>query len=282
MKTTLEKLLRIPRWVFFVMLIISVGLFIKMQENARMETDLDEYMPQDHPAFVYSDKAEEWFDIKDGIIVAIEDPRGIYNSETLDTLKQMTQAFQKMEEIKRDIWLEINENLTALEKVRIINHIFFKIYGFSSNAANFYAPQNNYINHVLETKKGNPITLSILYSSLARMLDIPIYGVNLPKNFIVAYKNEYTNKEEPQNQILFYINPFNKGAILGKKEIDYFIKQQGLKPSRSYYLPCSNIETIQRLINNLIYAYDRLGYPDKIKELNQLYRILMDNSNKDG
>jgi hypothetical protein len=98
----------------------------------------------------------------------------------------------------------------------------------------------------------------------------------------VAYKNEYTNKEEPQNQILFYINPFNKGAILGKKEIDYFIKQQGLKPSRSYYLPCSNIETIQRLINNLIYSYDRLGYPDKIKELNQLYRILMDNSNQDG
>ena len=189
---------------------------------------------------------------------------------------------KKLEEIRKDIWLELNENLTALEKVRIINHVFFKIYGFSSNAANFYAPQNNYINHVLETKKGNPITLSILYSSLARMLDIPIYGVNLPKNFIVAYKNEYTNKEEPQNQILFYINPFNKGAILGKKEIDYFIKQQGLKPSRSYYLPCSNIETIQRLINNLIYAYDRLGYPDKIKELNQLYRILMDNSNKDG
>jgi len=186
---------------------------------------------------------------------------------------------QKMEEIKRDIWLELNENLTALEKVRIINHIFFKIYGFSSNAANFYAPQNNYINHVLETKKGNPITLSILYSSLAQRLEIPIYGVNLPKNFIVAYRNEYTLREEPQNQILFYVNPFNKGAILGKKEIDYFIKQQSLKPRKEYYLPCSNVETMQRLINNLIYAYDRLGYPDKINELNQLYRILLDNSN---
>jgi len=189
---------------------------------------------------------------------------------------------QKLEEIKRDVWLELNENLTALEKVRIINHVFFKIYGFSSNAANFYAPQNNYINHVLETKKGNPITLSILYSSLAQKLDIPIYGVNLPKNFIVAYKNAFTRKEDPQNQVLFYINPFNKGAILGKKEIDYFIKQQALKPRKEYYLPCSHIEIIQRLINNLIYSYDRLGYPDKIKELNQLYRILIDNTSREG
>lgn len=185
---------------------------------------------------------------------------------------------KKLEEVKKDVWLELNKNLTALEKVRIINHVFFKIYGFSSNAANFYAPQNNYINHVLETKKGNPITLSILYSSLAQKLDIPVYGVNLPKNFIVAYKNEFTQKEDPQNQVLFYINPFNKGAILGKKEIDYFIKQQALKPRKEYYLPCSNIEIIQRLINNLIYSYDRLGYPDKIKELNQLYRILIDSS----
>ena len=184
----------------------------------------------------------------------------------------------KLEVIKKDIWLEINENLTALEKVRIINHIFFKIYGFSSNSANFYAPQNNYINHVLETKKGNPITLSILYSALAVKLNLPIYGVNLPKNFIVAYKNVYTQSSNPYNKVLFYINPFNKGAILGKKEIDYFVKQQDLKPRKEYYLPCSNIEIIKRLINNLIYSYDKLGYPDKIEELNQLYDILEENS----
>lgn len=185
---------------------------------------------------------------------------------------------KKLEAIKKDIWLEINENLTALEKVRVINHIFFKIYGFSSNTANFYAPQNNYINHVIETKKGNPISLAVIYSSLAEKLNIPIYGVNLPKNFIVAYKNEYTKSEDPYNQVLFYINPFNKGAVLGKTEIDYFVKQQNLKPKKEYYLPCSNIETILRLINNLIDSYDKLGYPDKIEELNQLYKILQENS----
>ncbi|MFW6104082.1 MAG: transglutaminase-like domain-containing protein, partial [Bacteroidota bacterium] len=180
----------------------------------------------------------------------------------------------KLEAIKKDIWLEINDNLTALEKVRIINHIFFKIYGFSINSSNFYAPQNNYINHVLETRKGNPVTLSILYSSLGEKLNLPIYGVNLPRNFIVAYKNEYTTSQDSYYQVLFYINPFNKGAILGRKEIDYFIKQQDLKPKKEYYLPCSNIEIIKQLIDNLIYSYDKLGYPDKIEELNQLYDIL--------
>ena len=182
---------------------------------------------------------------------------------------------KKLEEIKKDIWLEINENLTALEKVRIINHVLFKIYGFSGNTANFYAPQNNYINHVLENKRGNPITLAIIYSVIAQKLNLPIYGVNLPKNFIVAYKNPFTEKDSDINQqILFYINPFNKGAILGRKEIDYFIKQQDLKPQQQFFLPCSNIEIIQRLINNLIFSYEKLGYPDKIEELSKLYRSL--------
>ena len=183
---------------------------------------------------------------------------------------------QKLEEIKKDIWLEINENLTALEKVRIINHVFFEIHGFSSNTANFYAPQNNYINHVLENKRGNPITLAIIYSVIAQKLNIPVYGVNLPKNFIVAYKNPFAdNESNSKNQVLFYINPFNKGVILGKKEIDYFIKQQDIKPKQEYYLPCSNIEIIQRLINNLIFSYEKLGYPDKIEELSKLYRSLI-------
>ncbi len=182
----------------------------------------------------------------------------------------------RLEEIKKDIWLEINENLTALEKVQIINHVFFKVHGFSGNSANFYAPQNNYINHVLETKKGNPITLGIIYSALAQRLNIPVYGVNLPKNYIVAYKNEYAQEDSIQNQVLFYINPFNKGAILGKKEIDYFLKQQNLKREKEYYLPCDNLKIIKRLLNNLIYSYDKLGYPDKIQELSELYRILTD------
>ena len=73
-----------------------------MKSNSRMETDLDKYMPQNHPAFVYSNQAEEWFNIKDGIIIAIENKQGIYNSGTIQKVKDLTKALQKMKEINKD------------------------------------------------------------------------------------------------------------------------------------------------------------------------------------
>ncbi len=186
-----------------------------------------------------------------------------------------TKIDQEIEKIKEDIWLEIGNNLTALEKVRIINHVVFDIHKFIRNSNNFYSPQNSFINQVLETKKGNPISLAIIYLSVAYKLNLPIYGVNLPKNFILAYKDEYRHRdaEDEMEDILFYINPYNKGAILGKKEIDYFIKQQQLKPDKSYYLPCTNQDIVIRLINNLLLSYEKLGFKDKIDRLNDLLKI---------
>jgi predicted RND superfamily exporter protein len=101
MKKILKQMLKYPYWVLAVILIISAVFFSKMIENSRMETDLDEYMPQDHPAFVYSDKAEEWFNIKDGIIVAVENKSDIYNEETLNIIKELTKTFQKLPEIEK-------------------------------------------------------------------------------------------------------------------------------------------------------------------------------------
>ncbi len=101
MEKLLKKLLKIPWLILAITLILSAFFFIQMKKNSRMETNLDKYMPQDHPAFVFSDKAEDWFGINDGIIVAIENHNGIFNSETLDTLKQLTKHLQKMKEIEK-------------------------------------------------------------------------------------------------------------------------------------------------------------------------------------
>lgn len=101
MKRFIKKLLAYPRLTLLVILITSIALAVVMRLNSRMETNLDKYMPQDHPAFVYSDKAEKWFKIKDGIIIAIEHPGGIYNSGTLANIKKLTQKLQRMKEIKK-------------------------------------------------------------------------------------------------------------------------------------------------------------------------------------
>lgn len=182
---------------------------------------------------------------------------------------------KEITKIKEDIWLEVNNNLTALEKVKILNYVIFDIHKYTRNTSNFYSPQNSFINQVIETKKGNPISLAIIYMAVAYKLNLPIYGVNLPKNFILAYKDEYRqhDSEDETEDILFYINPYNKGAVLGKREIDYFIEQQQLKQEKSYYTPCTNQEIIVRLINNLILSYEKLGFRDKISRLKELLGI---------
>jgi len=189
-------------------------------------------------------------------------------------------SFKKLDEdienIKNDIWLEINNNLTALEKVKILNYVIFDLHKFRRNTNNFYSPQNSFINQVIETRKGNPISLAIIYLSVAKKLKLPVYGVNLPKNFILAYKDELRHYDaaDEMHDIIFYINPYNKGAVLGKREIDYFIQQQNLQTDRSYYLPCNNKDIVIRLINNLLLSYEKLGFTDKIDRLKELVRVL--------
>lgn len=93
----IEKKLAIASWITMVMLILGTIYFVReMKNNAHMETDLDEYMPKTHPAFVYSDQAEEWFNINDGILIAIENPQGIYNTESLSKIKDISIKLQEM------------------------------------------------------------------------------------------------------------------------------------------------------------------------------------------
>jgi regulator of sirC expression with transglutaminase-like and TPR domain len=181
-----------------------------------------------------------------------------------------------IEQIRNDVWLELNANLTALEKVRVLNHIIFDVHGFSGNTQNFHAPQNSYINNVMESKKGNPLSLSILYTIIAQGLNIPIFGVNLPEHFILAYVEESSHLPilagNPSPKVIFYINPFSKGSAFSYKEIDSFLKQLKLEPEKMYYEPCSNSDMISR--RNLIFSFEKLGYPDKSKEMQQLLSCL--------
>jgi regulator of sirC expression with transglutaminase-like and TPR domain len=182
-----------------------------------------------------------------------------------------------LDRIIKDVWLELNNNLTALEKVRILNHIIFDVHGFTKNTKNFYSPQNSFINQVLETGKGNPISLAVIYIIIAHRLNLPIFGVNLPKNFILAYKDELVTGpgfDEVTEDILFYINPYNKGAVLGRREIDYFLKQQKIEPQRSHYQPCSNLEIIVRILHNLINAYHKSGYRDKAVQYEDVLKVV--------
>ena len=101
MEKLIYKTLKFPKLVMIAVLVITVLFFKVMKDKSEMETNLDKYMPDKHPAFVYSNEAESWFNIKDGIIIAIENPDGIYHTETLQKVKDLTKRLQKMKEIEK-------------------------------------------------------------------------------------------------------------------------------------------------------------------------------------
>jgi regulator of sirC expression with transglutaminase-like and TPR domain len=173
----------------------------------------------------------------------------------------------RIEQLKMDIWIELNENLTALENIKVLNHMLFDIHHFKPNHVDMTAPQNNCINTFLENKKGSPVSLGMLFIILAQKLDLPVFGVNLPQHFILAYLTSTGIENPGEDDVLFYINPFNKGAVFTRREIDLFIGQMKIKPEKTFFEPCSNPDIIRRLINNLIFSFNQSGDPDKVEDL---------------
>lgn len=192
-----------------------------------------------------------------------------YQYPDLDEQKVINQ----IEAIKRDIWMQMMFEGSPSDQVKLINHVLYNIYGFSGNTTNHQDPQNSYLSQVLETKKGNQISLAIIYSVIAQKLDIPIYGVNLPQHFILAYMDEST-RSEFESGVLFYINAFNKGFIFGRRDVDNFLKQLNLNTEKQFYEPCTNTDIVRRILRNLISAYEQLGSVEKVQELTELINVL--------
>jgi regulator of sirC expression with transglutaminase-like and TPR domain len=186
-----------------------------------------------------------------------------------------TEIINFIEKMVKEIWLEINKNLTAYEKINVINHIFFQNYKFKS-IINLLNPHNYYINRVIETKKGSPVALGIIYSGIAQRLNLPVYGVDLPNSFILAYLNDdysFLNKDKSQD-ILFYINPSNSGIVFSKSEISAYLKTMKIDSSEDYFMPASPQKIIKRLIEELIIIYEKNDNDKKINDLETIFGLL--------
>jgi uncharacterized protein len=101
MLTIISSIIKKPLLVYAVITAISFVAIWQIKEYAQFETNLDRYMPEHHPAFIYSDQAEDWFYIKDGIIIAIEHPDGVFNPGTIKKVDEITLRLQRMPEINR-------------------------------------------------------------------------------------------------------------------------------------------------------------------------------------
>jgi len=184
----------------------------------------------------------------------------------------------QLEKIRKDVWLEFRNSLTALEKIAILNHIFYDHFKFKVDFFNPDSPHNCYINRVLETKKGNSVSIAILYTLIARLLNLPVHYIDFQKNPLVGYFDkeiaQLIHGEALNSSILFYINPSNKGAIIGPREVDYIQHTTDEADRQKLLQPCSDRIIIKRLIERLIIGYQELGQHEKVNYLHEIATIL--------
>ena len=182
-------------------------------------------------------------------------------------------VLQEIEKLRRNIWLELNNYLTPLEKINVLNSIFYNYYKQKGAEINYDSPEQFLINKVLESKCGNAIGNGLVYLILTHLLDIPVRAVNIPRQFLLAYfDEEWDGRKQavsPVEKILFYLDPYS-GQMYSHNDIENYLKRLSVPVTSSFYRPMSNTRVIQFLIEELSKCFDNDNNRYKMDELKLL------------
>ena len=171
---------------------------------------------------------------------------------------ELEELAKEIEQLYHELWRQFQDEMSPYDQIKVFNEVFFNTFKFRANSKNFHSPANSMINAVLESKKGNPISLCSIYMLLAQKMDLPIYGVNLPNLFILTYK---------LGEKSFYINVFNRGLIFTQEDIDNYLENLQLEKQDIFYEPCNNLDIVFRALRNLIVSFEKLGDYHKSDEM---------------
>lgn len=147
--------------------------------------------------------------------------------------------------------------------IRTLNQYLFEELLFSGNRENYYLPENSYINTVLDTKKGIPISLSVVMLLLAERLNLPLHGIGMPGHFLVSWSDE---RDE------IYIDPFHEGRMLTRGEIESQLPGDEKGLIAQYLRKVSTRQIITRMIRNLIHIYTEGGETEKGSWLERFHK----------
>ena len=156
----------------------------------------------------------------------------------------------EIEKIRRNIWLELNNYLTPLEQINIVTSILYSYYNLKGGEINCQEPGEFLLNKLLETKRGNQLSIGILYLLFCEARDIPVRAISIPRQFIIAYfKPGYSteNLNDPFSQIGFFIDP-SSGQAFTHNDVENYFKRIAMPPSPDYFKPVPNKVVIRRLL----------------------------------
>jgi regulator of sirC expression with transglutaminase-like and TPR domain len=152
--------------------------------------------------------------------------------------------------------------------IELINEYMFKEKEFKANIYDYQNPLNNFLNVVIEKRIGIPITLSIIYITLAQSLNFKIYPVNFPRHFLVKYVLD----DDDYNEII--IDPFNKGRIMDdyamKNLLDSFFPNQNIPLTKKLVEKADLSQVMIRILNNIKDSFFEIQEFDKINIANEM------------
>lgn len=183
----------------------------------------------------------------------------------------------QFDQIRRNVWLELNNYLTPLEQVNVFNSILYNYYKLQGHELTDRDPKYFFINQVLESKHGNSYTIGVLFLSLCELLDIPIFAVNIPRQFVFAYIDTiyqfFSRDGEGIQQIQFFIDPIN-GMIYNRHDVDTYLKKINAGNDESYFSPMLTRAIIHKMMEELSLCYQYRKENDKAYEIQQLMKII--------
>lgn len=186
-------------------------------------------------------------------------------------------CMKTLDQMRRNIWLELNAYLTPLEQVNVFNSILYNYYKLTGHEITERDPNLFFINNTLENKKGNALSIGIIYLALCELLDVSIFAVNIPRQFVMAfYDTQYqffSPDTEPIQTIQFYVDPVN-GMVYTQNDVEVYLKKINVSHQEDFFQPLSNKEIIIRLLDEMVQTYDYTNEPDKAAEIQQLITIL--------
>ncbi|KAJ8286030.1 hypothetical protein GJAV_G00033710 [Gymnothorax javanicus] len=128
-----------------------------------------------------------------------------------------------------------------------LNSVLYEQLQYKGNEDDYYNPLNSYIHQVLLRRTGIPISLSVLYMTLAKNLGVHLEPVNFPNHFLLRWCQQRRESADIGDYV--YIDAFGKGKQLTAKECEYLI---GHQVTADYYSAISTSEVLLRMVGNLL------------------------------
>ncbi len=184
----------------------------------------------------------------------------------------------QFDQIRRNIWLELNNYLTPLEQVNVFNSILYNYYKLQGHELTERDPKYFFINQVLESKQGNAYSIGVLYLALCELLDIPIFAIELPRQFVFAYIDTlhhfFRQDDDAVQQIQFYVDPLN-GMVYTQKDVDTYLRKINATDKEAYMAPLQSKRVIFKMLEELALCYRYKREDAKADEIQSLMQIIV-------